>query len=313
MEKMTKRAAWLLVAPLVLVLAACQQTPTEVPVIPTEEPVAAEVAPTEVPTEEPATGIPYYSEAGDFCLSLPASWEGRYQPEELTGAEAEALYAGATSVTRLMYVPTDTSLTAAPLVTIMTMAKADFEAIDPAQSPPPGTQIAEGGDVVWLLAAPQSNPYDATSPDGLTFDAMYADLGDITTRFNAGACPEEATGAAGGLPAEVVGTAWQWTKTGMNDDSTFEPTDPAQYTVTFAEDGTVSVQADCNMAAGTYEADATTLSIAMGPMTLAMCPEGSLSDTYIQQLGQVGGWMMDGADLVLLLKFDSGSMMHAAP
>ncbi len=312
MEIMTKRTIGLLAVPLVLLLAACQQPPTEVPVLPTEEPLAAEVAPTDLPTEAPAAGINYYSEAGGFCLTLPASWEGRYSVEELAGADAEAMYATATSVTMFQYTPTDETMSPVPLVTIMTMSTADFEAIDPSREPPPGTKIAEEGDVVWLFAGPQSNPYDATSADGMTFDAMYADLGDVMARFRIGACPDEEAGAMGPLPADIVGTTWQWTKTAMNDDATFEPTDPAQYTVTFAEDGSVSVQADCNMAAGTYEADANSLTIALGPMTMAMCPEGSLSDTYVQQLGQVGGWMMNEGELVLLLKMDSGSMMHSA-
>lgn len=308
---MSKHVVWLAALPLAL-LMACQQAPTEVPMIPTEEPMEVEVAPTEEPPEAADAGSLYYSEVGDFCLNVPSSWEGRHEVEELRGADAVALFGTATSVTTFNYTPTDPAMAAAAIATILTMSKADYDAIDSTQQPPPGTLIAEEGDRVWLFAGPQSNPYDLTSPDGLTFDAMYATLGDIATRFNTGPCAA-ASGATGGLPEEVAGVAWQWTSTLMSDGSTSTPADPSQYTVAFAADGTVSVQADCNMAAGTYEADGTTVTIALGPMTMAMCAEGSLSDVFVQQLSQVGSWMMQEGELVLLLQVDSGSMMFSSP
>lgn len=324
---MRRTLAALAASGLIPVLAACGGEPTEAP--PIEAPIAAETLPTPAPTDAPSPApaeeagpdIPYASTVGGFCLMLPGSWEGHYRAEEMAVEDAEDMYSGMRSVTRFLYTPTDASLGPQALLSIMTMAKADFEAIDPAQEPPPGTLIAEEGEQAWLYAGPQSNPYEPGTEDATSFDVLYEDLGDITERFAIGSCPASAASAAdggaglsaapGGLPEELLGRVWSWESTGMSNDDTFTPAASSLYSVTFSADGSVAVRADCNAAAGSYSAKAEQLSIAIGPVTTALCAEGSLSETYLQQLGQVGSWMLseDGA-LVLLLAFDSGSMIH---
>lgn len=324
---MRRTLAALAASGLIPVLAACGGEPTEAP--PAEAPIAAETLPTAAPMEAPSPApeaevgpdIPYSSTVGGFCLMLPGSWEGHYSAEELAVEDAEDLYSGVTSVTRFLYTPSDASLSPQAILSIMTMAKEDFEAIDPAQEPPPGTLIAEEGEQVWLYAGPQSNPFEPGSADATAFDALYEDLGDVTERFAIGSCPASAALAArrtdgtpaapGGLPDELLGKVWSWESTGMSNDDTFTPAASSLYSVTFNADGSVAIRADCNAAAGSYSTKAEQLSIEIGPVTTALCAEGSLSETYLQQLSQVGSWMLteDGA-LVLLLAFDSGSMIH---
>ncbi|MCB0246722.1 MAG: META domain-containing protein, partial [Anaerolineae bacterium] len=96
--------------------------------------------------------------------------------------------------------------------------------------------------------------------------------------------PTETAPAAedtGSPDAEVSLTTqpWQWTAlSGAEDKVTVET--PDSYQVTFSEDGTVAVVADCNNAAGTYTDEDGALTVALGPMTAAACPEGSRSEQF---------------------------------
>jgi hypothetical protein len=76
---------------------------------------------------------------------------------------------------------------------------------------------------------------------------------------------------------------WQWQATRMNDDTSRAPADPAAYTVRFGANGTISVKADCNAALGTYRVDGNGIEIVVGPMTLAECPPGSLSGSWLRR------------------------------
>jgi heat shock protein HslJ len=120
-----------------------------------------------------------------------------------------------------------------------------------------------------------------------------------------------AAGQALGFVA-ATGTTWAWQGTTMKDYNNQTPTDPAKYTVKFNQDSTVDIQADCNSAAGSYKLEGTALTITVGPMTMAACPAGSLSDTFVQQLGQVAGYATEGGALSLTLKDMVGSMSFEA-
>ncbi|MEZ4634810.1 MAG: META domain-containing protein [Caldilineaceae bacterium] len=99
----------------------------------------------------------------------------------------------------------------------------------------------------------------------------------------------------------------------MNDDSSTTPADPAAYTLEFAADGRVAVQADCNRGTGPYALEGNQLTFGAVAVTLMACPEGSQSDAYLQQLGQVGSYFItEDGRLVLELQVDSGSMTFIA-
>ncbi len=90
-----------------------------------------------------------------------------------------------------------------------------------------------------------------------------------------------------GTAPDLSGTVWQWQHTLMNDDDRFVPDNPVNYTVQFMADGAVAVQADCNRVRGTYTVDGNAIMIALGPSTMAACPEDSLGERFATQL--VGG------------------------
>jgi len=62
--------------------------------------------------------------------------------------------------------------------------------------------------------------------------------------------------------------------------------DPSKYTARFNPDGTASFRVDCNSCFASYAVDGNTLSIGLMACTLALCPEGSLSDEYVGALSR---------------------------
>ena len=87
------------------------------------------------------------------------------------------------------------------------------------------------------------------------------------------------------------------------------PDDPTRYTVQFLDDGRLVAQADCNTALGTYTQDGSEqFTITMGAMTLALCPEGSLSDQFVQELGQVEALAFTESGELLLMETAGGAL-----
>lgn len=110
---------------------------------------------------------------------------------------------------------------------------------------------------------------------------------------------------------ELGGTSWKWTTSQFSDGKTNTPSDPNQYLLTFNAEGTVSIKADCNQVGGTYTTEGNQLTITVGPSTLVACPEGSLGDEYVRQLGLVSSYFLKDGNLILEFRFDSGSMTFA--
>ncbi len=108
----------------------------------------------------------------------------------------------------------------------------------------------------------------------------------------------------------LVGVVWEWAallKTKPALQSVVP--DPASYTLAFADDGSVAIQADCNRATGTYTLTNDQLVITIGAVTRAACPPGSLSDIMLTSLNKVGSYMIDGGDLILRLADANSSML----
>jgi heat shock protein HslJ len=140
--------------------------------------------------------------------------------------------------------------------------------------------------------------------------------------------PEQATPAAQPTPAaqqpatqpqaaanslqQLSGKVWQWTKTAYNDGKTIAVPAPASYTIEFLADGKVTVKADCNNVLGSFTADASNMTITLGPSTMAACPPGSLDSEYLKELSDVAQYLIQDGSLVLNFKMDSGGMTFTA-
>ncbi len=148
-------------------------------------------------------------------------------------------------------------------------------------------------------------------------DALELRTADGALAVSYGAQPAAAAGGDEGTTAvasspSLTGVAWQLQQIQSMDDTVTTPGDPANYTVEFLDDGTVAIQADCNRAAGTYTVDGSQLAIQLGPMTTALCPEGSLSDEFVRNLGDTVSYVFDNGNLYLATKMD-GAILEFAP
>jgi D-alanyl-D-alanine carboxypeptidase len=127
-----------------------------------------------------------------------------------------------------------------------------------------------------------------------------------TTEPTEAAPTTEDAGSAGG-DGMLTANPWQWIAfTGAQGPFTVET--PESYQVTFNEDGTVAIAADCNNATGTYTDEDGTLTIAAGPMTMAACLPESRSEQFVQLLGNAAGYFMVEDQLYINLIADSGTM-----
>jgi len=113
--------------------------------------------------------------------------------------------------------------------------------------------------------------------------------------------PPEATATSTPVPgAEIMDILWEWTSLQeAAPPSQSVITDPENYNLVLFSNGTVSAKADCNTVQGTYEITATELTFEFGQFTLATCPEGSLSEQYIQLLTEVDAWAILNSQLFL--------------
>jgi heat shock protein HslJ len=108
-----------------------------------------------------------------------------------------------------------------------------------------------------------------------------------------------APAAAPSAPAtpanSITNIVWQWTSVAnrVTGETTTVP-DPAAYTITFRDDGTVSGQADCNTFSGTYSQEGGFF-IAATPDVMAACGSASLDQQYFELLDAVAAGGPDGA------------------
>ena len=76
--------------------------------------------------------------------------------------------------------------------------------------------------------------------------------------------------------------------------------DQANYTITFNSDGSYNSKADCNQLNGTYTTTGTGgISIELGAMTMAMCPEEALSSQFVAALGNAESYAIADSQLTL--------------
>ncbi len=108
---------------------------------------------------------------------------------------------------------------------------------------------------------------------------------------------------------ELVGAIWQWVG-GREAASAppYEVADADKYTLTFNEDGSLFVQADCNTSRGTYELSGDQLTITLGATTLMACEPDSLSDQFMAQIQQAAQAGSGFGNLVIVLADEAGEM-----
>ncbi|MGD9029094.1 MAG: META domain-containing protein [Anaerolineae bacterium] len=142
--------------------------------------------------------------------------------------------------------------------------------------------------------------------DGRLILHLGGNAGKVVFR-NAGPAGEKDSVPAG---ADITGTVWMWTETTTPTGVT-SVGDPEKYTIELLPDGQFRVRADCNRGSGSYRLRDSHVSFEFGPMTLAECEQGSLSDQFIKELSAAAIYFLEGEALFIDLKFDSGTMRFA--
>ncbi len=120
-----------------------------------------------------------------------------------------------------------------------------------------------------------------------------------------------ACSGSGGL----TGKTWQLTAI-TEKVPAFQGVVPADqqpsYAITFQEDGSATIQADCNAVTGTYTtASDGGMTITLGASTMMACPEGSMADQYLAGLAATKSYKVDGDQLTLTLA-DEGTLAFTA-
>ena len=109
--------------------------------------------------------------------------------------------------------------------------------------------------------------------------------------------------AACGGGSGLTGKTWQLTAI-TEKVPAFQGVVPAadqqNYTITFEPNGNFTAKADCNQLAGSYTTTGSGgLTMALGPMTLVACPEGSLADQYVAALGKSESYVVANGQLTI--------------
>jgi heat shock protein HslJ len=112
-----------------------------------------------------------------------------------------------------------------------------------------------------------------------------------------------AVAACSGSSSGLTGKTWQLTEMTGRTAAGLGPlpaAELAKYTIEFKSDGTYQAKADCNQTSGAYTTTSDGgLTIQPGPTTLAACPEGSLSDQYIQSLTKALSYAIVDGELTI--------------
>jgi len=119
-----------------------------------------------------------------------------------------------------------------------------------------------------------------------------------------------AVGACSGSTGEVItDIQWEWTELVETEPASqsLVPT-PELYTLLLKPDGTLNIQADCNMVGGSYTRDGNSLTIELGPSTMVYCGDQSLDQHYLELLSRVERYAVADGQLVLSLRDGAGTM-----
>jgi len=108
----------------------------------------------------------------------------------------------------------------------------------------------------------------------------------------------------------LQGKSWEWNsmKETLPTSQSIVP-NPADYTITFNNDGTMVGQADCNKFSGTYAAAEGQAGLQFGPTTMSECGPESLFGIFLTRLATVDGYSLRGNNLILTFGDGKGEML----
>ncbi|MBE9060393.1 YbaY family lipoprotein [cf. Phormidesmis sp. LEGE 11477] len=109
----------------------------------------------------------------------------------------------------------------------------------------------------------------------------------------------------------LIGTVWQLEQIRYNNDTQVVTDNPSNYTIEFMDDGQLAIGADCNQAMGSFTEDSSSLSVELGPTTLAACGPESVASDYLQGLQNAVIYFFQDGKLFIDLQADTGTMQFS--
>jgi heat shock protein HslJ len=113
----------------------------------------------------------------------------------------------------------------------------------------------------------------------------------------------------------LTGKTWQLsavTETVPSFQGVVAEEDRSRYTITFADDCTAAIKADCNNVMATYTTTSgSAIHIVLGPSTLVACPEDSIADEFLAGLSGATASNVHGSGLDLFI-LDDGRLEFVA-
>ncbi len=110
---------------------------------------------------------------------------------------------------------------------------------------------------------------------------------------------------------QLTGQSWQLASWTDAKQVAQKLADTTRYQLTLQDNDTMLFVADCNRGGGSYRVGDGSIVVIVQMMTRAMCPEGSLSNQYVDALNQATQWSLDDGNLTLTTT--DGSVLQFAP
>lgn len=107
--------------------------------------------------------------------------------------------------------------------------------------------------------------------------------------------------------SELDASSWVWTHTDLSGGERVTAPGGKEFLLKFDGNGSVTSSTDCNGLGGVYQVNGEVLSMGQFVTTLMFC-EGSMEGEYIEQLGLVSSYVIEGDTLRLNLNRDYGVM-----
>ncbi|OSQ42889.1 S41 family peptidase [Marivita geojedonensis] len=103
---------------------------------------------------------------------------------------------------------------------------------------------------------------------------------------------------------KLTSNPWRWTMAATADLEEVEIDTPERYKVTYSEDGSYTMLADCNRITGDWTLEDSMLTMTPGPATLALCPEPSRGEAFARIMTSSNVIDFNGEDLFIVVDSD---------
>ena len=114
----------------------------------------------------------------------------------------------------------------------------------------------------------------------------------------------------GDAASKLTSYPWEWVAF-TNPVERFDVETPESYQIAFNRDGTVAIESDCNSASGSYTVDGSSLTIEVGPATMAACPGESRGEQFVAYLEGAAIYFFEAGNLYIDVGSDKNQPVDA--